>query len=89
MSDESVKQLLSEIQGMRSEMREMMTAIQGKPELGVDGIVQHMKAHRDRLNELESDVKSLKSDRGRIKAWVAGLSSAGGIGGAIGAWFAK
>lgn len=89
MSDASVQQLFDEIKAMRADMGAMMTAIQGNPTLGVDGLVQHMRYQRERLAELERDVKSLKNDRGRVKAWIAGLTSAGGIGGAIGAWFSK
>ncbi len=89
MGDDEVNRFSIRLAGVERKMDQLVIAIQGDDALGIDGLSQHNKAIRQEMVNLKIDVKSLKDDRKTLKGWVAGLSSAGGIGGFLGYWFSK
>lgn len=90
MSDDEKNRLTIEVQGLRSELQEVLLAIKGNEDLKLDGMVQHIEVMNQRLQILEVDVKSLKSDKIKLKAWIAGLATGGGfIGVKISEWIGK
>jgi chaperonin cofactor prefoldin len=86
MSQEEVNRLIIQTQGIEKTLQDVLTALQGNG-LGAEGVLQHMQRFSERLEALETDVKSLKSDRTSVKGWIAGLSAAGGLGGILGSIF--
>lgn len=89
MSQEEVNAINIRLLGIERNLDTLMTAIQGNPKLGIEGMLQHLDVITNDLNSLKVDVRSLKDDRRTVKGWIAGLSAAGGLGGMIGHWFSK
>jgi len=86
MSQDEVNKLIIQIQGIEKTLQDVLAALQGNG-LGAEGMLQHVQRLDERLDVLESDLKSLKTDRTSIKGWIAGLSAAGGLGGILGSFF--
>lgn len=89
MSQEEVNAINIRLSGIERNLDSLMTAIQGNPNLGIQGMLQHLNLITTDMNSLKDDVKSLKDDRRTVKGWIGGLSAAGGLGGVIGHWFSK
>jgi len=86
MSQDEVNKLIIQIQGIEKTLQDVLAALQGNG-LGAEGMLQQVQRLDERLDVLESDLKSLKTDRTSIKGWIAGLSAAGGLGGILGSFF--
>ena len=70
------EKIFEQLRALQADMRRMMVAIKGDPEMGVTGLQQQLEESQEELAHLKSDVSSLKNDRGRLKAWIAGLGVA-------------
>jgi hypothetical protein len=70
------EKILEQLRGLQLDMNRIMVAIKGDHEMGVNGIQQQLEDAQKDIRLLKDDVSSLKTDRGRLKAWVAGIGVA-------------
>lgn len=75
MSDEEIQRLILEIKSVRKDLQSINLAVLGDPEMGLDGMRQHIDAIRKDVEELKKDVHGLKNDRVKIIAWVSGIAA--------------
>ena len=75
MNDEQIQKIILEIQSLRQDVKSFNLAMLGDPELGIDGMRQHVDVIRKDVETLKRDVHGLKNDRIKIVAWVSGIAA--------------